>query len=469
MKIKSVKQESLLKQFYLYFAVATVIPLSIFIYLIKTTQLNSIFLIFIAFIFSILGFWGTRSFLARIVVLSKQLKADSWEKLDTKAILDLAEENEGEVANLAKVFGGIANKLEENVRQLEDTKKTLYRVLSKIGKAISSTENFDSLLQFTLETIIEALRAKKGEIYFLEEELGILKPRVVFGVDKKDVPEEIKFGEDTVGWVAKERKPLIVPLLEEKQAESLFSPPLISAPLVVHDKLWGVICLSGKDENNNFSDDELKILSNLAYQIAISFENAKLNEEAERTYFETISALALAVEAKDPYSRGHSDRVATYAIKIAEGLGVSEEDLNTIRDASKLHDIGKIGIIDEILKKPSQLNPEEEIIMHKHPVIGEGIVKPLRSFDHILHTIRHHHELLDGSGYPDGLKGDEISLVTRILTVADIFDALTTDRPYRRAFNSEDTKRELRLMADNSKIDKKIVDVTLNLIDTKKI
>lgn len=477
MKIKSVKYESILRQFYIYFLVASVIPLIILIYLlyqfatagkIDMPGINSKFLIFIAGVFSVLGFWGTRSFLTKIVTLSNKLKETTWEKIDKDTLLELAK-GEGEIAHLAKAFGEIATKLEENVRQLEDAKKMLYRILSKVGKAISSTENFAALIQFILETIMEALGAERGAIFSLVENKSAVKPVAVSGVNIKDIPKEVSFGEEAVGWVAKERKALFVPLLEEKKTESLFSPPLISAPLIVHDKLWGVISLSGKKENDNFSEDELKLLSNLAYQIAVSFANAKLNEEAERTYFETMSALALAVEAKDPYSRGHSERVAEYSIKIAENIGLTLEDLNTLRDASKLHDIGKIGIIDGILHKHSKLSYNEQAIMHKHPLIGEGIVKPLRSFFHILDPIKHHHEFLDGSGYPDGLKGQEISFVTRILTVADIFDALITDRPYRKGLTIEEAKREFQTMADKGKLDKVIVGALFYLIEAKKI
>ena len=476
-KIKSVKHESILKQFYIYFIVASVIPLIVLIYLIyqfATTgkidlpQISFKLLIGIAAGLSLLGFWGTRAFLTKIVALSNKLRENAWEKLDRDTLLSLAE-GEGEIAHLARAFSDITGKLEKNIKQLEDTKKTLYRVLFKIGKAVSSTEKFDVLIQFTLETIVDALGAKRGLIYFIGEGKPVLEVKVASGIDINDVPSEIKFGEDAVGWVAKEKKPLFVPLLEEKRDDSPFSSPLIAAPLVVHDKLWGVISLSGKTGDDNFSEDDLKILSNLAYQIAVSFENVKLNEEAERTYFETMSALAFAVEAKDTYSRGHSERVSEYAIKLATALKLSGEDLETIRDAAKLHDIGKIGIIDEILHKPGRLSYDEEAIMHKHPLIGEGIVKPLKSFYHIIDIIKHHHEFLDGTGYPDGLKGDEISLITRILTVSDIYDALTTDRPYRKAFSIEDTKKEIQSMADRGKIDKNIVATLMDLIDKKQI
>ncbi len=478
MKIKSLKQESILKQFYIYFLVASVIPFIVFIYLIvqfisigkmDTSTVNFKLLLSIAAFFSILGFWGTRSFLIKIVSFTKKLREDNSDKIDKSTILELAQ-GEGEVAYLAKLFGDITTRLEENIIKLEETKKTLHRVLSKVGKAIGSTENFDTLIQFILETIMDALECKRGAIYMLDEESNVLKPKVALGVEEKYVLKEIKLGEETVGWVAKEGKSLLIPGLDEKEENiSLFTPPLIAAPIVVRDKISGAISLSGKSREESFSEDELKILSNLAYQIAVAFENAKLNIEIERTYFETMSALALAVEAKDPYSRGHSERVLQYSTKIAQYLGLPERDLNTLRDAALLHDIGKIGIIDQILKKAESLNSEEQKIMQQHPNIGEEIVKPLRSFRHIIDPIKHHHEFLDGSGYPDGLKADQIPLLTRVLTVADIFDAMNSDRPYRKALNADKTKQEFQCMVEKGKVDKMAVEALFQLIEDRKL
>lgn len=477
--MKSVKQESILKQFYVYFAVASVIPLIVLIYLffqytvgngISFFRVNPKIFLIIAGVFSLLGFWGTRSFLVRIVSLSNKLKSQALdlEKIDKNTILELAKGDE-EVAQLAKVFSEVITNLEKSVQELKQTKQTLYKVLSNIGKAVGSIENFDLLIKFILETVIEALGAKRGAIFLLNKEQNILQPKAASGIDEKLVPKRLNFGEEVAGWVAKENKPLLVPAFEEDESNSLFAAPLVAVPLSVHDKVLGAICISGKKEKANFSEDELRILSNLGYQIAVSFENITLNAEVEKIYFETISALALAVEAKDFYSRGHSERVAKYAVSIAGSLGLPQEDLDALRDAARLHDIGKIGITDEILHKADKLTSEERMIMNKHPQIGDGIVKPLRNFSHIINPIRHHHELLDGSGYPDGLKAEAIPLITRVLTVSDIFDALTSDRPYRKALSIDETKRELSLMVDKGKLDKDVVAALFKLIEENKL
>ena len=146
-----------------------------------------------------------------------------------------------------------------------------------------------------------------------------------------------------------------------------------------------------------------------------------------------LLSLAQSIEVKDPKNVGHSERLSEYALQLGERLDLSDEDLETLRVACLLHDIGKIAVPDAILAKPGPLSPEERLIMNQHPIVGESICAPLKSLRRVLPIIRHHHERMDGSGYPDGLRGYRIPLKARILQIADIFDALVNDRPYRDA------------------------------------
>jgi len=154
-----------------------------------------------------------------------------------------------------------------------------------------------------------------------------------------------------------------------------------------------------------------------------------IDEQAESV----ILSLARSIEAKDPYTDGHCERLAFYATTLATSLGLSEHDLEALRAGGLIHDIGKVAVPEAILLKPGRLSREEVKIMEQHPVVGEHICAPLKSFRRVLPIIRHHHERMDGSGYPDGLEGDSIPLAARILQVVDIYDALTTDRSYRKA------------------------------------
>jgi putative two-component system response regulator len=150
-----------------------------------------------------------------------------------------------------------------------------------------------------------------------------------------------------------------------------------------------------------------------------------------------LSSLALSIEAKDPYTEGHCDRLSKYSVALAEKMGLPREFHKALRRGGLIHDIGKLAVPESILLKPGPLSPKERKIMEQHTIIGEQICAPLKSFRHVLPIIRHHHEKWNGTGYPDGLKGEEIPLTARILQITDIYDALTTDRPYRKAFPSE--------------------------------
>jgi putative two-component system response regulator len=160
-------------------------------------------------------------------------------------------------------------------------------------------------------------------------------------------------------------------------------------------------------------------------------------ENAETVLF----SLALSIEAKDPYTKGHCDRLSSYSEALGRRLGLPHEQCVALRRAGVVHDIGKIGVPEHVLIKNGPLNDEEWEIMKQHPITGERICSPLKSFRLVLPIIRHHHEKLDGSGYPDGLKGDQIPLTARVQQVTDIYDALITDRPYRKALSHEEAIR----------------------------
>jgi putative two-component system response regulator len=151
-----------------------------------------------------------------------------------------------------------------------------------------------------------------------------------------------------------------------------------------------------------------------------------------------LASLALSIEAKDPYTEGHCDRLSKYSVAVAERLGLPEDLRVALRRGGLVHDIGKLGVPEHILLKPGPLTPEERKIMEQHTIMGERICAPLRSFRHVLPIIRHHHEKQDGSGYPDGLSGEQIPLTARILQIADIYDALATERPYRKALPTQE-------------------------------
>jgi putative nucleotidyltransferase with HDIG domain len=210
-------------------------------------------------------------------------------------------------------------------------------------------------------------------------------------------------------------------------------------------------------------------------QLATNFNNMAGNIEAlvrrlrqalrqnQELFIETIRTLAAAIDAKDPYTRGHSERVSTYAIAIARHFGMSQEEVFRIRVSAILHDVGKLGIRDGILNKPGGLTDEEFAIMRRHAEIGAQIMSPIRMLNDAIPGIRNHHESWDGKGYPDRLKGEEIPLVARIIGVADTFDAMTTTRPYQKAMTLEYVIEKMKSMS-GSRFDPKIIEAFLKAV-----
>jgi putative two-component system response regulator len=177
-----------------------------------------------------------------------------------------------------------------------------------------------------------------------------------------------------------------------------------------------------------------------------------------------ILSLARAIEGKDAYTCGHVERVGAYSCEIGRTIGLGEAELQTLRTGGIVHDIGKVGIPDQVLNKPGKLTDAEFNIIKRHPLIGYDILKPMRTFADVLPIVRWHHEKLNGKGYPDGLKGDEIPMIARIAAVADWFDALNTDRPYRKAFPLPESLRIMRQGADRGELDSTLVTALANLM-----
>jgi response regulator RpfG family c-di-GMP phosphodiesterase len=193
----------------------------------------------------------------------------------------------------------------------------------------------------------------------------------------------------------------------------------------------GILCVGRSAENGAFLPDEKALLLGYAQTTAVALQKILLREHLERNLIDTIASFVIALESKDPYLKGHSARVSLYSGELATVMSVPAAEVVLMSRAGMLHDLGKLVIMDNILRKPRQLTEEEFELIRTHPVVGDKILKPLRFLACEAKAVRHHHERYDGKGYPDGLKGDDIPLIARVVSVADAFDAMTSDRPYR--------------------------------------
>jgi putative two-component system response regulator len=203
---------------------------------------------------------------------------------------------------------------------------------------------------------------------------------------------------------------------------------LITALSERQDRIEGIKV--GADDFLSRPVDRTELLARVRSLLRLKQRTDEL-ERAESVLF----SLARSIEGKDPYTHGHCERLADYSARLGAQLDLPEEEITALRRAGIVHDVGKIAVPDAILLKPGRLTPDEWTIIREHSVVGERICAPLKSFRLVLPVIRHHHEKLDGSGYPDGLRGDAIPVTARVLQIVDVYDALTTDRPYKKAFS----------------------------------
>jgi putative nucleotidyltransferase with HDIG domain len=367
----------------------------------------------------------------------------------------------------------------ENARLFEESEKKIqeFSTIIKVSKMISSTLNLKNLLKISMDLAKEVMKAEASSLMLLDEEKNELVFEVALGEKGEEIKEyRIPIGKGISGWVAKYGKPLLISdvskdkrFFKELDKKTKFKTRnILCVPLKMKDKILGVIEVINALGRECFSQDDVRFFEVIAGEIAVAIQNAKLFRDLEDLFFDTIKSLAQAIDARDPYTRGHSERVTRYSEIIAKEMNLSPKEREIIREAGLLHDIGKIGIRDGILLKPSHLTEEEFEQIKKHPDIGYNIVNSIRHLRHIVPGIRSHHERVDGGGYPDNLKGDEIPLYGRIICVADAFDAMTSDRPYRKGLSKEEAVKRIKNNV-NSQFDPKVVKAFISAYEKGKI
>lgn len=237
-------------------------------------------------------------------------------------------------------------------------------------------------------------------------------------------------------------------------------------PLTAREELTGVFALFYPRVEAELAREEIGLVGTIAAQASTAIENAALYEDIEKSYFSTVKALARAIEVKDPYTHGHSERVTEYALMIADAMQLDERERQKLKYAATLHDIGKIGISGRVLNKPGSLTDEEYSHVKTHCILGDSIVEPVEFLQGPRPIILHHHERYDGHGYPAGLRGTDIPLCARILSVADAFEAMRSDRPYRMALPLETAIDELKKNS-GTQFDPEVVETFLSILEKR--
>lgn len=339
--------------------------------------------------------------------------------------------------------------------QGEDYKEKL-NLLYRVGKKIGSASELPHLLDQTLRMTQQALRASASSVLLLDHDRKDLYFQTVEGEAKSKIRQvRINLNSGIAGWVARHGSPLVINDVSKDnrfnkgvdKTTGFVTKAVLAVPLVWDHEVMGVLEVLNKKDGSGFNAQDLQVSMTLAAIAAGAISNARLHQEVLDGYKSTVKVLAAAIDARDPYTCGHSQRVMEYTMMAASQFPFSPEDLQDIEFGSLLHDVGKIGIFDNILRKPAHLTNEEWTMMRKHPSIGARILGEIAFLTRARDLVMHHHERYDGTGYPEGLKGEAISLGARLLAVADAFDTMTTDRSYRAALNVDVALEELHKFA----------------------
>jgi len=323
------------------------------------------------------------------------------------------------------------------------------------SKLLNSNIDRKKLLNLVLDRAIAVTNAEAGTLWLVSEE-GYLMPVVVQGVKKEFIESlSLKPGEGLAGYVVSENKPKLARDVRDEpgwasrfdeysgfETKSVLCIPLRADAIVI-----GCLELVNKANNKLFSEKDLEVAMIFAGHAAIALENNRLYGENKQLLESVIYVLSSALDAREPYARKHSERVTALSLKLAKAIGLSAKKIEELEWTALLHDVGKIGICDSVLHQQGPLDKKGWEIIKKHPEIGHKILidlKPVKIGKAISSSVLSHHERYDGTGYPMGLKEDQIPLYARIIAIADSYDTITSDRPYRRKASKAEAMEEIR-------------------------
>lgn len=352
----------------------------------------------------------------------------------------------------------------------EDGAVRALEMLYRADRAFNDIEEFKGLLANLLELTMDTVPATRGYIFLIQRDTGALVPYLRRPDDGPVDDGELVVSRTVLETAIAEKTAIVSDnaLVDERfiHSRSIVEHAVRSAmcaPLVNRGKVLGVVYVDSTKEGA-FGRDDLALFSAMALKAGVAIDNARLYDDLRSLFYNTVETLVRTIQAKDAYTSGHSTRVSRYALLTAEKLGLSGKESHQAYLASMLHDIGKIGVPDDLLNRPGKLTDEEMRQVREHVQLGASLLQTLGEMHPIVPLIRHHHEAWDGSGYPDGLKEEEIPLISRIVAVADMYDAITSDRPYRNRGSHADAVVEIRRVS-GTKLDPRVAAAFLEVLD----
>ncbi len=397
----------------------------------------------------------------------------------SRMMIALSSGHDVQASSLSIDLGQVLRKLirtQGDVRQHFRSRREQVQAVTEVGSVINSSMGLEKVLEEVMDTLIVLMKAERGFL-MLKGDDGALAVRIARDAAGHDLAEDaFVISRSIVGQVV-ERGEAVLTFDAQKDPRfgaqtSITANHLLSilcAPLKLKDELIGVIYVDNRAQAGIFKDDDLELIASFSNQAAVAIDNARLieelkdkNQELEDAYQATLEGWVRALDMRDKETEGHTIRVTDLAEKLARKMGIESGELIHIRRGALLHDIGKMAIPDGILLKPGALDAEERALIEKHPVYAYEMLSPIKFLNPALDIPYCHHEKWDGSGYPRGLKGGGIPLAARIFSVVDVWDALVSNRPYRKALPPEDVKRKIQNDA-GAHFDPQVVDAFLSL------
>jgi diguanylate cyclase (GGDEF)-like protein len=391
--------------------------------------------------------YGTR--VVGIIVISK-LGLDQFDEDDVR---------------LLEVLAGHAAVALENAGLYEAARREAERAtaLLEFSRQLSTAEGMDEVVDRIVERSARTLGSPRASVWFQETAGSEVKVHATYGYNELDRERlaRMHFDHESAEGFFSGREPFVVTAEQRDQIKGAnevgVGRPFAIAPLTLDGGRLGCIAVAAP-EDGEFSERHLRLLAGVAHQAKLALTNAGNFQSLEKTFLETVEALANALEANDEYTSSHARWITDLALKVGEGLGLDTRSLKRLELGALFHDIGKIGIPEAILSKPGPLTAEERELVEKHPELGERIIAPIDRLEEVRPIVRHCHERYDGTGYPDRKLGEEIPVESRIILVCDAYHAMTTDRPYRKRLAREEAVRRLDEGA-GTQFDPAVVDV----------
>ncbi len=401
--------------------------------------------------------------LVGIFILGPKLSEETYTEDDELLLMTLANQTAVSIEN-ARLYSA-----EQSRREELDT-------LFQLARQLVVTDEVDAVIQSTVHHVVKSVRVTFARVLTIEED-GSYLCRAAFpiralgydlGLGRVEPPSLSRYYQRVI----QQKKAMLFYRNNQTMSNEIrhdlmldFAVTLCLSPLQIGEQTVGLLVLGERRDvgREPFDDNKMRMITAIADQAASALQRARLHEQMENSFLETILALANAMDARDTYIHNHSDALAKMVEAVCCELNCNDETLQAIRWAALLHDIGKIGVPDEILRKPGPLSAEEWTTMKLHPEIGAKIVAPIKKLSNVAPIIRAHQEHFDGSGYPDGLKGEQIPFGARVLAIVDAYGAMTDERVYRRAYGREEAINELTRCA-GTQFDPALVDVFIRVI-----